>query len=93
MQNNNGDCKLKQNIQDQTISELNIDKIISELYTDNKKSKHFSNPNYILKSAKNFEKEQRPKVPLSIFLVKFITGSKSQIDNFTIVRQPIFWKT
>ena len=86
MQNNNGDCKLKQNIQDQTISELNIDKIISELYTDNKKSKH-------LKSAKNFEKEQRPKVPLSIFLVKFITGSKSQIDNFTIVRQPIFWKT
>ena len=27
---------------------------ISELYTDDRKSKYSSNPNYILKSAKNF---------------------------------------
>ena len=36
---------MKQNMQNQTISEL---------YTDDKKSKYSSNSNYILKSAKNF---------------------------------------
>ena len=46
---------------------------ISELYTDNKKTKYSSNPNDILKLAKNFydklyTKMQPPKLPLLNFL-------------------------
>ena len=41
----NGNYKMKQNVQNQTISEL---------YTDDKISKYSSNPNDILKSAKYF---------------------------------------
>ena len=69
---------------------------ISQLYTDNKKSKYSSNPNDILESAKNFnekllyKRDKRPKLPLLNFLVKFLTKRKSQISNFTIARQAFF---
>ena len=47
-QNSNGNHKMKQNMQNQTISEL---------HTDDKKSKYSSNPNDIFNSAKNFYKK------------------------------------
>ena len=52
---------LKDNMQNQ---------ITSELYTEDKKTKYSSNPNYILKSAKNFyekfyTKRKSPKLPSS----------------------------
>ena len=51
---------LKENMQNQTISEL---------YTDDKKTTYSSNPNAFLKSAKNlyeklYTKRQPPKLPL-----------------------------
>ena len=54
---------LKDNTQNQTISEL---------YTDDRKTKYFSNPNDILKSAKNvyeklYTKRQSPKLPFLTF--------------------------
>ena len=75
---------MKQNTQNQTISEL---------YTDDKKSKYPSNPNDMLKSAKNFHKNyytKCPKLPLLNFIVQFLTERKSQINNFTITRETIF---
>ena len=40
---------------------------------------------------KNFvQKRQHPKLPLLNFLLKFLTGRKSQINNFTIARQTVF---
>ena len=71
---------LKENMQNQTISEL---------YTDDKKTTYSSNPNAFLKSAKNlyeklYTKKQPPKLPLLNFLAKFLTEWKSQIKNFTV---------
>ena len=43
-QNNKGTYKMKQNMQNQTASEL---------YTDDEKSKYYINSNNVLKSAKN----------------------------------------
>ena len=43
-QNNKGTYKMKQNMQNQTTSEL---------YTDDEKSKYYINSNNVLKSAKN----------------------------------------
>ena len=40
---------MKQNIQNETVSEL---------YTDHKKSKYSSNPNDVLKSAENFNEKR-----------------------------------
>ena len=73
---------LKGNMQNQTMSEL---------YTDDKKTKYSSNPNDILKSAENFyeklyTKRQPPKLLLLKFLAKFITETKYQMNNFTFVR-------
>ena len=73
---------------------------ISELYTDDKKSKYSSNPNHILKPAKNlcsytkalYKRDKHSKLPLLNFLAKFQTQRKSQINNFTILRQTFFWK-
>ena len=65
--------------------------VISELYTDDKKAKHSSNSNDILKSAENFyeklcTKREPPKLLLLNFLAKLITERKSQMNNFTFVR-------
>ena len=77
----NGTYKIKQkNTQKRTISES---------YTDDKKPS--SNPDDILKSAKNFyTKDKRTKLSLLNFLVKLLTKRKSQIKNFTFARQTLF---
>ena len=59
---------------------------MSELYTDDKKSKYSRNPNHILKAAKNFYEKLYIKETIAKFLVK----GKSQINNFTIVREKLF---
>ena len=73
---------LKDNIQTQAISEL---------YTDDKKTKYSSNPGGILKLAQNlyekpYTKRKSPKLVLLSFLAKFITKPKYQMNNFTFVR-------
>ena len=65
--------RLKDNMPNQTISELN---------TDDKKTKYFGNPNDIHKSTKNFyeklySKRQPPKLHLLNFLARFLTERKS----------------
>ena len=57
----------------------------SELYTDDKKPKHFSNSNGIQSQLKTLmksfiQKRQRSKLPLLNFLVKFLPERKSQIS-------------
>ena len=79
---------MKQDMQNRTISEL---------YTDDKKSKCFSNTNDILKLDKNvmknfIQRRQRLKLPLLNFLVNFLTERKSQMSNFTIARQTFFYR-
>ena len=63
---------------------------MSELYTDDKKTKYSSNPNDILKSAKNFyeklyTKRQPPNLRLLTFHSSFLTEIKSKMNNFTSV--------
>ena len=63
---------------------------MSELYTDDKKTKYSSNPNDILKSAKNFyeklyTKRQPPNLGLLTFYSSFLTEIKSKMNNFTSV--------
>ena len=61
---------------------------ISELYTDDKKSKYSTSPSNIFKPAKSFD--QRSKLPLLNLLVKFLTQKKSRINIFTTARQTCF---
>ena len=63
---------MKQNMQNQTIAEL---------YADEKKSEHSSNPNDTLKLAKSLyekfhSKDARPKLPLLNFWVNKIYNKK-----------------
>ena len=65
---------------------------ISEIYTNDNKSKLSSNPTDILISAKkivkNFiPKTQVPKLRLLDLLAKFLTERKYLINNFTFVRR------
>ena len=65
---------------------------ISEIYTNDNKSKLSSNPTDILKSAKkivkNFiPKTQVPKLPLLNLLAKFLTERKYLINNFAFARR------
>ena len=53
---------------------------LSELYTDYKKSKYFSNP----------ARYKRPKLPFLNYLVKFLIKRKSPIKTFTIAKQTFF---
>ena len=73
----------RHNLQNQTISEL---------YSDNNKSKHSSNLKGIFKSAKkNYEKfsprRQLPKLLLLNFLAKLSTERKYLMNNLTLLRQ------
>ena len=73
----------RQNLQNQTISEL---------YTDGDKSKYSSNPKDIFKSAKGFMKSfaQRrhlPKLLLLNFLANFPTERKYLKNNLTFVKR------
>ena len=73
---------MKQNMQNQTISEL---------YIDDKKSKYHSSPNDILKSAKYFCEILYTKLDnVQNFLVQLLTERKSQVNNIIIARQTIF---
>ena len=70
---------------------------ISELYTDGKKSKCFSNTNDILMLDKNvyeklYTKETTSKTATAELLVNFLTERKSQMSNFTIARQTFFYR-
>ena len=70
---------LKDNMQNQTISEL---------YTDDKKIKYSCNSNDILKSAKIFYKKffyqgTTSKTATSELFVKILKERKSQMNNFT----------
>ena len=73
---------LKDNMQNWTLSWL---------YTDDKKKKYYKNLiNDILKSAKNFYEKFIPRDSIQIydflnFLAKFLTGIKSQMNNFTFM--------
>ena len=73
----------RKNLQNQTISEL---------YTDDYKSKYSSNPKDIFKSAKSFMKSfaQRrhlPKLLLLNFLANFLTERKYLKNNLTFVKR------
>ena len=77
---------MKQNMQNEAISEL---------YTDDKNRNSLVTLMIFLSqlkaSMKSFiQKRQRLKLPLLNFLVKSLTGRKSQKNNFTIARQTFF---
>ena len=67
-------------------------KSISELYTEDNKSKHSSNPTDILKCAskssmKNFIPQRLlPKLPLLNLLAKLLIERKYLMNNFIFVR-------
>ena len=76
---------LKDNMQNQTTSEL---------YTEDKKTKYSSNPNYILKSAKNFyeklyTKRQSPKLFTSYLLTKIPNKKKISNEQFHLCKAEI----
>ena len=63
----------------------------SESYTDDKQSKYFSSPNDIFKTDKNvYEKLYAEAIATAELLTKTSNRKKSQINNFTIMRQIIF---
>ena len=77
---------MKQNMQNEAIPEL---------YTDEKNRNSLVTLMTFLSqlkaSMKSFiQKRQRLKLPLLNFLVKLLTGRKSQKNNFTIARQTFF---
>ena len=64
---------------------------ISELHTDDKETRYFSNPNDVPKSSENFyeklyTKTQSSKLLLLDILAKLITEPKSEMNKFTFVR-------
>ena len=67
-------------------------KSISELYTDDNKSKYSSNPKDISKSPKKihekfYTKETTSKASTTKFLAKFLTEKKYLIKNLIFVRR------
>ena len=77
---------MKQNMQNEAIPEL---------YTDEKNRNSLVTLMTFLSqlkaSMKSFiQKRQHLKLPLLNFLVKLLTGRKSQKNNFTIARQTFF---
>ena len=68
---------------------------ISELYTDDNKSKHFSNPKDIFKSAKKFyqklcTKEDPSKAPSTEFFSKFSNRKEMSNEPFEVCEAEIY---
>ena len=67
---------------------------ISELYTDDNKSKYSCNPKDIVKSAKkilkNITPSKNPQLLLLNFLAKFLTERKCRMNTLIFVRQKYF---
>ena len=67
-------------------------KSISELYTDDNKSKYSSNPKYIFNLQKKSMRDvtprwQLPKLLLLIFSAKFLKERKYLMTNLTFIRR------